>query len=398
MVGSRLAILGGVPRFDQPLHVGRPNVGDLSTLHARIDGILERGWFTNHGPLVQEFEDSLRRVLGVEHVIAVCNGTLGLEIATRAAGAHGEVVVPAFTFVATAHAMQWQGLTPVFADVSPSTHLIDVDSVRQLITPRTSAIIGVHTWGVGCGVDRLEKLAGERGLQVIYDAAHALGSTIGGRPIGGNGSAEVFSFHATKYVNSFEGGAIATNDGDLADRIRSMVNFGFQGYDRVVSVGTNAKMSEVSAAMGLTSLESAGEFSSWNQVVHEAYRRSLEGIDGVSLYQYPEDEANPLQYVVAEVDSSCALDRDELVQVLHAEGCLARRYFYPGVHRMEPYASLFPMAYRWLPSTEALVKRVLVLPTGEAVNPDVVQQVCGVIREALGDSEVVRRSLRRRVT
>ena len=386
----QLAILGGTATFDQPLHVGRPNVGDLDRLRARFDEILERHWFTNRGPFVQRFEEALRERFEVEHVVAVCNATLGLEIVTRAAGVTGEVIVPSFTFVATAHAMQWQGLTPVFADVDPKTHLLDPMSVATLITPRTSAVIGVHTWGVGCPTDDLQRLANEHGLTVIYDAAHAVGCTHGGRPIGGNGLAEVFSFHATKYVNSFEGGAIATNNSELAQKVRAMVNFGFEGYDRVTSVGTNAKMSEISAAMGLTSLESEQEFARWNRVIWDSYRHGLSDLPGIRLYEFPKGEANSHQYVVVEVGPESPLTRNEIVAMLHAENCLARRYFYPGVHRMEPYVSLAPMARHWLPHTEELTNRVLILPTGTSMTPASAAEVCELIRCALTDSKNVR--------
>lgn len=390
VVGDLLAILGGRPSFPDLLHVGRPNIGDRMRLQQRFDEILDRRWFTNHGPAVAEFEVALREFLEVDHVIAVCNGTLGLEIATRACDVTGEVIAPSFTFVATAHAIQWQGLTPVFADIDPGTHSIDPESVVKVITPRTSAIVGVHMWGIGCRTSELETIAAEHGLTVIYDAAHALGSTHKGRPIGGNGSAEVFSFHATKYVNAFEGGAIATNDGDLAERIRNMVNFGFAGYDRVESVGTNAKMSEISAAMGLTSLESASGFAQWNREMWHLYKNGTVHVPGLELFEYPETDANPYQYVVVEVADDCALTRDQLVEVLHAEGCLARRYFYPGVHRMEPYASSSPMASHWLPNTEALTTRVMVLPNGSGVTPRDVEQVCAIITAAVNSAPAVR--------
>lgn len=380
---AQLAILGGNPEFETTLHVGRPNVGDRDRLATRFSEILDRVWFTNNGPMVQEFERALALRFAVRHVVAVCNATLGLEIATRAAGVEGEVIVPSFTFVATAHAIQWQGLTPVFADVDPSTHLIDVESVQSLITPRTSAILGVHTWGVGCETEALQRLAGLRGLTVMYDAAHAIGCTHRGRPFGSNGLAEVFSFHATKYVNSFEGGAIATNDDALAERIRHMVNFGFEGTDLVTSVGTNAKMSEISAAMGLTSLESETSFARQNRLIWDAYDEHLSCIPGLSLYRFPPEETNSHQYVVVEVAEDCALTRDQVVGVLQAENCMARRYFFPGVHRMEPYASLAPMSARWLPATEALTHRVLTLPTGTAMSPDLVARVASVVASAL---------------
>ncbi len=395
MSTSHLAVLGGKPEFEETLHVGRPNGGDRVRLAERFDEVLDRVWFTNNGPMVQKFEQTLANRFAVRHVIAVCNATLGLEIATRAAGVEGEVVVPSFTFVATAHAIQWQGLTPVFADVVPSTHLIDVDSVESLITPRTTAILGVHTWGVGCETEALQRLAARKGLTVMYDAAHAIGCTHRGRPFGSNGLAEVFSFHATKYVNSFEGGAIATNDDALAERIRHMVNFGFEGPDLVTSVGTNAKMSEISAAMGLTSLESEPSFAHQNRIIWDAYTEQFATLPGLSLYTFPEKEINSRQYVVVEVAEECALSRDEIVAVLHAENCMARRYFFPGVHRMEPYASLAPMSTRWLPNTEALTRRVLTLPTGTAMSPDLVGRVSTIIASALTTPKEIARSVAR---
>jgi dTDP-4-amino-4,6-dideoxygalactose transaminase len=168
-----------------------------------------------------------------------------------------------------------------------------------------------------------------------------------------------------------------------------MVNFGFEDYDLVTSVGTNAKMSEVSAAMGLTSLESEEEFALWNSEIWKTYKECLTDVPGLMLYEYPADDRNSHQYVVVTVSPDCPLSRDAIVAVLHAERCLVRRYFYPGVHRMRPYASLFPMASRWLPHTEELTKRVLVMPTGTAVNPTTVVDICNLVREATDSAEAV---------
>ncbi len=199
--------------------------------------------------------------------------------------------------------------------------------------------------------------------------------------LGGFGDAEVFSFHATKFMNSFEGGAVTTNDDELADRIRFMKNFGFAGYDQVDYVGTNGKMTEVAAAMGLTSLESLDHFISTNYNNYVAYREGLAAIPGVRMFEYDESEKRNYQYIVLEVDAEKAgISRNRLVELLHAENILARRYFYPGVHRMEPYASLFPHAGLLLPNTQALSEQTMILPTGTAVNPNDVAQVCSVIR------------------
>lgn len=382
---STPASRGGPPEFDEPLHVGRPNVGDRDRFLARTGEILDRAWFTNRGPMVQEFESMLQARLGVDHVVAVCNATLGLELVVRAAGVTGEVIVPAFTFVATAHAIQWQGLVPVFADIDPSRHVVDVASVASLITPRTTAIIGVHTWGTACEVDALARLGSDYGLHVMYDAAHAVGCTHKQAPFGGNGIAEVFSFHATKYVNSFEGGAIATNDADLASRVRYMVNFGFEGLDRVGSVGTNAKMTEVCAAMGLTSFESEATFAARNRENWEAYCCGLADLPGIGLYEFSSGESNSHQYVVVEVAADCSVTRDEIVDELMSENCFARRYFFPGVHRMQPYAALYPMASRWLPNTDYVCGRVMTLPTGMAVDPEIASRVCALIRRCVDE-------------
>jgi dTDP-4-amino-4,6-dideoxygalactose transaminase len=240
-----------------------------------------------------------------------------------------------------------------------------------MITPRTTGIIGVHLWGRVCATDRLESVADRHGLALLYDAAHAFGCARDGRPVGSAGQLEVFSFHATKFINAFEGGAVVTNDDGLAERIRLMQNFGFSGEDEVSYIGTNGKMNEAAAAMGLTSLESFDEFMVHNQANFEAYRKGLSGIPGIRLLEpAPTDQTN-YQYVVIEVDGEYAgLDRDQLLVVLRSENIRARRYFYPGCHRMEPYRSLFPHAGLMLPHTERVVQQVMALPTGTAVTPE----------------------------
>ncbi|HEX2644427.1 MAG TPA: DegT/DnrJ/EryC1/StrS family aminotransferase [Thermoanaerobaculia bacterium] len=379
-----LAVLGGPQAFAEPLYVGRPNIGDRGRLLARINDLLDRRWLTNGGQYVQELEARIAEQVGVRHCVAMANGTVALEIAIRASGLAGEVIVPSFTFVATAHALQWQEITPVFCDIDPVTHNLDPAQIEGLITPRTTGILGVHLWGRPCDVKALADIARRHRLKLLFDAAHAFGCTCGGQPVGGFGDAEIFSFHATKFLNSFEGGAVVTNDGALADRIRLMQNFGFADYDEVVYVGTNGKMTEVAAAMGLTSLESMTEFVEVNRRNHRRYREELSGVPGLTLVEYDESEAGNFQYVVLEVDEFRAgLSRDALKDVLWAENVLARRYFHPGCHRMEPYRSYFPNAGLLLPQTERLTEQVLALPTGTAVEPEEIARVCEIIRLAL---------------
>jgi dTDP-4-amino-4,6-dideoxygalactose transaminase len=379
-----LAIFGGVPAFSEKLHVGRPNVGNRERLLRRINDMLDRRWLTNDGPFVREFERKIADYLGVKHCIAMCNATVALEIAIRALNMSGEVIVPSFTFIATAHALQWQEITPVFCDVDQRTHNIDPRRVEQMITPRTTGVIGVHLWGQGCDVGALTEIAQRHSLRLLFDAAHAFGCSYKGRMIGGFGDAEVFSFHATKFFNTFEGGAVATDNDDLAAKIRLMKNFGFAGYDHVVYIGTNGKMSEAAAAMGLTSFESLDDFISVNKRNYDLYRENLKDIQGVSLINYNDAEKCNYQYIVLEVDETVAgVSRDQLVDILWAENVIARRYFYPGCHRMEPYSSYSPHAWLELPVTEKLANRVLLLPTGTAIGAEEIQRLCEIVKFSL---------------
>jgi len=370
--------------FKEPVHVGRPNIGNRDRFLERAEQILARRWLSNNGPVLQEFEQKIADFLNVKHCVCVCNATVGLEIAVRAAGLSGEVIVPSYTFVATAHALQWQEITPVFADLDPATHNIDPARIERHITPKTTGILATHVWGRPCDVHALTEVAKRHNLLLMFDAAHAFGCTYQGRMIGGNGLAEVFSFHATKFLNSFEGGAITTNDTELANRVRLMTNFGFSGYDNVVHVGTNGKMTEICAAMGLTNLESIRDLIQVNRRNYEAYRHYLGALPGLKLLEYSTTEQTNFQYIVAEVHpEQFGRTRDELISILHANNILARKYFWPGCHRMEPYRSLYPYAGLLLPETEKLAKNVIVLPTGTGIDTADIHTISQIIRGAL---------------
>ncbi|MFK2901688.1 aminotransferase class I/II-fold pyridoxal phosphate-dependent enzyme [Dyella jejuensis] len=374
-----LAINGAVPAFSEPLHVGRPNIGDRGAFMQRVSQVLDSQWLTNNGPMVTEFERCIADHLGVKHCVAMCNGTIALEIAIRALRLEGEVIVPSWTFVATAHALYWQGITPIFADIDPTTHNIDPLAVRRMITPRTSGIIGVHLWGRAAPIEELQAIADEHGVKLLFDAAHAFGSTHGGKMIGGFGMCEVLSFHATKSFNTFEGGAVVTNDDELAETIRLMRNFGFAGYDNVIHPGTNGKMIEMCAIMGLTNLESHADVVACNARNHAAYAEALAGIPGISLLTYGSVERNSHHYIVVEVDNDCRVDRDQIVIALHAENILARKYFWPGTHAMKPYRDLFPHARLMLPNTEQVAKKVIVLPNGTTLSNSEIRTISDVI-------------------
>jgi dTDP-4-amino-4,6-dideoxygalactose transaminase len=381
---SDLAVLGSQPAFGKELYVGRPNIGNRQAFMNRINDILDRRWLTNGGPMVEEFEKKIAELIGVKHCIAICNATVALEIAIRAADLRGEVIVPSMTFVATAHALQWQEITPVFCDIDPRTYNIDPARIEEMITPRTTGIIGVHLWGRPCGMESLAAIADKYHLKLLFDAAHAFCCSYEGKMIGNFGDLEVFSFHATKFFNSLEGGAIVTNNDEIAAKVRLMKNFGFTDYDTVEYVGTNGKMNEIAAAMGLTSLESLDEVIATNKANYKRYQKELDGVDGVKLLNFDETERCNYQYIVLEIDPEVTkINRDNLQKILWAENVIARRYFYPGVHRMEPYKSYFPHAGMLLPQTEKLVLRMLSLPNGTAINPDDAATISRIIRIAV---------------
>ncbi|WP_308403043.1 aminotransferase class I/II-fold pyridoxal phosphate-dependent enzyme [Streptomyces sp. BV286] len=374
------------PVFREPLHVGRPNMGSRARLTERLDGALDRLYLTN-GPLVREFEEKLAEVAGVGHCVAVCNATVGLQVAARAAGirAGDEIIVPAFTWVATAAALDWIGIVPVFCDADERTGNLDPSEVEALIGPRTRGIMGVHVFGYPCAMDELTDIADRHGLPLLFDAAHAIGCTYKGRPVGGFGAAEVYSFHATKFVNSFEGGAIVTRDAEFAERCRELRNFGITASGEIRSGGTNAKMNEAAAAMGLTSLEVMGELMDINTLNHRRYEKGLEGLAGVRVRGQAEGERANHQYLVIEIDASAAgIHRDEVHAALGAQNVLSRRYFHPSCHQVEPYRSdPARHAPRPLPRAEALAERVLALPTGSAVGPSEIDKVCDIVRRCV---------------
>jgi dTDP-4-amino-4,6-dideoxygalactose transaminase len=226
-----LVVLGGTPAFAQPLHVGRPKLDDRAQLYRRFNEMFDRNWLTNDGPFVNEFERRIADYVGAKRCVAMCNATIALEIAVRGLRLTDEVIVPSYTFVAAAHALQWQEITPVFCDIDPDTHNLDPGQVARMITPRASGILGVHLWGRAAAVEELDRIARRHSLALLFDAAHAFGCSHRGQMIGSFGQCEVFSFHATKFLTSFEGGAVVTNDGRLAEKVRLMRNFGFSGLD-----------------------------------------------------------------------------------------------------------------------------------------------------------------------
>ncbi|MEW7988093.1 MAG: aminotransferase class I/II-fold pyridoxal phosphate-dependent enzyme [Candidatus Thiodiazotropha sp.] len=375
-----LAINGAEPAFTEPLHVGRPSIGDRELFLRYTNEILDRQWLTNNGPVVRELEGRIADYHDVSHCVAMCSGTVALEIAIRALQLKGEVIVPSYTFIATAHALHWQAITPIFADIDPHTHNLDPAAVRRMITPRTTGIIGVHLWGRIAAVEALQSIADEYQIKLMFDAAHAFGCTRAGTKVGNFGSCEVLSFHATKFFHTFEGGAVLTNDDELAETMRLMRNFGFSGVDNVIHPGTNGKMTEIAAAMGLTNIQSIDKVIDHNRSIYQAYGRALADVATVDLLAYDEQESNNYQYVVVEVTDNSPVTRDRIVDALQAENVLARRYFWPCCHRKKPYSDLYPNSGGFLVNSERVSERVIVLPAGPEMDDEKVDAVASIIR------------------
>jgi dTDP-4-amino-4,6-dideoxygalactose transaminase len=377
---SDLAINGAEPAFLEPLHVGRPNVGNRELFLKYTEQILDSQWLTNNGPMVRELETKIAEYHNVAECVAICSGTIALEIAIRALKLKGEVIVPSFTYIATAHALHWQGIKPVFADIDPQTHNLDPAAVRKALSNRTTGIIGVHLWGRTAAVEALDEIATEHDIKLIFDAAHAFGCSHQGRRVGAFGDCEVLSFHATKFFHTFEGGAVLTNNAQLAEKMRLMRNFGFSGVDNVVYPGTNGKMTEISAAMGLSNLQAIDQVIEHNHQIYQAYQQALADIPSINQLEYDQAESNNYQYVVVEISSDCPVSRDRIVEILHAENILARRYFWPGCHSMQPYRELYPQAVDKLPFTEQVAERVIVLPNGSCMDKASVNTVASVLK------------------
>ncbi len=356
------------------LHVGKPNVLNREKFIRRVNEILDTKLFSNNGPFVLQLEQEVATRLGVAHCVSVSNATIGLEIALEALDLKGKVITPSFTFVATAHSIARMGLQPVFCDVDPTTGLLDLDKLEELLTPDVSAVMWVNVYGNVGDVQRLDSICKQRKIRLIFDSAHALGVSLNGKFVGGFGDLEVFSLHATKFITGFEGGLITTNNDQIATKLKLIRNFGFSGYDQVIALGTNAKLSEIHAAMALTNFECMDEIVEHNKMLFYAYDAMLPS--SCTLVKFLPGLSPNYQYVVARVPREL---RNSIVDHLHAHNVLVRKYFYPGVHKFPPYSDN-PVL---LPHTDELAESVICFPTGQEIDKATVEYVCQLVAEAI---------------
>jgi dTDP-4-amino-4,6-dideoxygalactose transaminase len=346
--------------------------------HARE--ILLSGQWTNNGPNVKRLEEEIAQYINVKHVILINNATVGLQVALKACDVNeGEVIVPSFTFIATAHAAAWLGLRVVFCDVDAHSLMLDVDCLARLITPNTRAVIPVHVYGRTAEVEVIQSVIGDRQIKVVTDAAHAFACQYAdGSFVGAKGDCEVFSFHATKAFSTMEGGAIATNDDAIAQRARSIINFGFTGYDRVEAIGTNGKMCELIAAYGSCQLRklplvlalNRRNFCLYQSLFYEQSVKDKHWQRCIKFFDAPVAACNCHYVVVRWEENGTSVNRDFVVTALNSENCHLRRYFYPGVHALGPYKDCQPMDELHLPVTVEVAKKVICLPTGPQMETD----------------------------
>jgi dTDP-4-amino-4,6-dideoxygalactose transaminase len=388
------ALLGGPPRFAKPLYVTRARRPTGPEFLQLMNGVIEARWFTNNGALVLRLEEALRARLGVGFCAAFCNGTTALQAALRALDLRGEVLTTPFTFPATVHAIQWNGLTPVFCDVDPDTYNLDAARAAELVTDRTAAVVPVHVFGNPCDVVAIDRLAAACGLRVVYDAAHALGVLHRGRPIGNWGDLSILSFHATKLFHTAEGGAVVGRDAARFGVLALLRNFGIVSEEEVQGVGVNGKLSELHAALGLALLPGLDDEIAARGRLVQRYRARLSDIPGLRFQRLADDTVPNNAHFTLEVDADAfGLSRDELHAALRAENVVTRKYFHPLCSENASYRTLPSARPDNLPNARRLATRVMCLPLYGDLPADDVDAIVDVLLAIRAAAPRVRRAL-----
>jgi dTDP-4-amino-4,6-dideoxygalactose transaminase len=388
---SGLAVLGAAPAFAEGVPFVRPAVPPFERVAARVAPSYDRGMLTN-GPLVAELEAATAERLGVAHVVAVASCTAGLMLAVRVLAPDGTVVMPSFTFSASAHAVAWNGLVPVFAECDPASFQLDLDDAKGRLDG-AGLVLATHVFGAPCGPEAVEELAASAGAPVLFDAAHAFGSRHGGRPIGGFGDVEVFSLTPTKPLVAGEGGLVATNRADIAYGVRIGRDYANPGDYDTRFVGLNARMSELHAAIALESLRDFDEHLARRREIASRYTDGLRSIAGVRVQEVDaSDESTYKDFTIAVDGTSFGVTRDELAAALQAEGVGTRNYFDPPVHRQQAYAGNNAR----LPVTDVVATTVVSLPIYPGLPDATVDRIIEVVAAVQAHASDVRHALRLR--
>lgn len=359
-----------------------PNIEDFTK---QIEEIYDSKWLTNMGSKHKALEEALRVELKVSHAQLFNNGTIALLTAIKALDLPygSEVITTPFTFAATPHCISWNGLKPIFCDIEPNTMTIDADKIENLITPNTSAILGVHVYGFPCNVKKIDEIAKKHNLKVIYDAAHAFSTEIDGVGIGNFGDITMFSFHATKLFNTIEGGCLAYKDDSFINKIYNLRNFGIQSEEVVEDIGINGKMNEFQAAWGLLNLKQYREEQERRKDIKEIYDSGLKDVKGIKIPQMPENTTNSYQYYPIVIEDEYKKNRDEIYDMFKKENIFTRKYFYPACHDYNCYKNDITVKMSKLNVTDDLKKRVLCLPFYGSLDKNVAKYICEVIRNVV---------------
>lgn len=370
--------------FDQPVYVTRPVLPPLSEYSQSLESVWRSGFLTNGGSQHQALEQALCDYLQTPCLSLFNNGTLALLVACQALQVKGEVVTTPFTFAATPHVLAWNKATPVFADIDPETLCIDPASIESLIGPQTSAILGVHVYGMPCDVQAIASLARPRQLKVIYDGAHAFGTQLDGQPIVAHGDATMLSFHATKLFHSAEGGALCMADPDLKRQIDLLKNFGIKNEEEVLLPGINGKMNELQATLGLLVLQHVEAEKQRRERLRTVYDERLSALAGVRLLRVPANASDSQQYLVIRVQAEEAgCSRDELHLRLKRFNIITRKYFYPLCSDYDCYRHLPSADPRRLPNAHRVASEVLSLPLHSELDTHDVHRICDAIAFSL---------------
>ena len=366
--------------FDEPIYVTRPLLPPLGEVVSRLDEVWASRWLTNAGAQHEKLEAALRDHLRVPQLSLFNNGTIALMTAFRALGLKGSVVTTPFTFPATPHSLVWSGLTPIFCDIDPVRLTMDPSAVEAAIGPDTTAILGVHVYGVPCHVDELQRIADRRGLKVIYDGAHVFGTTIGGRGIGTFGDITMFSFHATKLFHTAEGGALSCATPQQKTVIDNLKNFGILNQEEVGDPGLNGKMNELQAALGLAVLDHLAAEMDRRAAIDERYRARLEHVPGLTLMPKLPGVTESRQYFVIRIDEAIfGRSRDSVQAELKAMNVMTRKYFFPLCSEYPCYSSLPSSDAARLPVAHRAVREVLCLPIYGTLPLDAVDRICDLL-------------------
>lgn len=365
----------------KPIYVTSPSLPPLEEFIPYLEKIWESKWLTNNGQFHKQFEAALADYLGVKYVSFFTNGMIALQTGMQVLRITGEVITTPFTFVATTHAIHLHGCTPVFGDIESETYTLDPDKVESLITPRTAAIMPVHVYGNPCRHEALKKIADTYGLKLFYDAAHVFGVRKDGVSVCNWGDLSMLSFHATKVFNTFEGGALITNDAAMKERIDHLRNFGFTGETTVVAPGSNGKVDEMRSAFGLLQLKHVDEEIAKRQKVAAFYRERLKDVPGIRiLHDLPGVRHNYGYFPILVDAETYGMTRDALYEKLRARNILSRRYFYPLCSQFPTYRSLPSAPPKALPVAERTAQEVLCLPIYADMENEALEKIAALVR------------------